>query len=189
MSIQTLAPEALDALMSSHIAEYPDFPEPGILFRDITPLLRDADALRTVIRHWASVVPADVEVIIGTEARGFVLGAPLAYELGVGFVPVRKAGKLPGTPRSRTYDLEYGTATIEIAEGALAPGVRTLVVDDLLATGGTAAATVALARELGADVLGAHFLIELSGLAGRERLGDLPVTALWSIDDEASPAS
>lgn len=175
------APEQIQALLASHIAEYPDFPEPGVLFRDITPLLRDGDALRTVIRHWAELVPADVEVVVGTEARGFVLGAPLAYELGAGFVPVRKAGKLPGTPRSRTYDLEYGTATVEIPDGALAPGTRVLVVDDLLATGGTAAATVALARESGAEVLGASFLIELQGLEGRSRLEDVDVTTVWSI--------
>jgi len=175
-------PEEIQGLLSSHIAEYPDFPQPGVLFRDITPLLRDARALRRVIEHWATIIPEQVDVIVGTEARGFVLGAPLAYEIGAGFVPVRKAGKLPGTPRSRTYDLEYGTATVEIAEGALEAGVRTLVVDDLLATGGTAAATVALARELGAEVLGASFLIELSALQGRSRLDGVPVTTVWSLE-------
>lgn len=169
------------ALLGSHIQEYPDFPEPGVLFRDITPLLRDAEALRTVIRYWVSMLPEDIEYIVGTEARGFVLGAPLAYEIGAGFVPVRKAGKLPGTPASLRYDLEYGSAEVQIQQGALPEGARTLVVDDLLATGGTAAATVELARTFGVELLGASFLIELEGLQGRDRLPDVPVTTVWSI--------
>lgn len=173
--------EQVAELMSSRIAEFPDFPEPGVLFRDITPLLADGDALRAVIAHWCSVLPADLDVIVGTEARGFVLGAPLAYELGIGFVPARKAGKLPGFPRSVSYSLEYGTATVEIAQGAISPGQRVAVVDDLLATGGTAAATAELVRDSGADLVCASFLIELQGLGGRDRLGDLPVSALWSI--------
>ncbi|MCS6712726.1 adenine phosphoribosyltransferase [Brachybacterium sp. EF45031] len=181
-------PAALDEtrlaeLMRTHIAEYPDFPQPGVLFRDITPLLRDADALHAIIRHWASLLPADVEYIVGTEARGFVLGAPLAYELGAGFVPARKAGKLPGNPRRLSYDLEYGSATVEMAEGALPAGARTVVVDDLLATGGTAAATIALVREFGAELLGASFLIELEALGGRRQLPEVNVTVVWPIPD------
>lgn len=171
----------IEALMSSHIAEFPDFPQPGVLFRDITPLLANGAALRAVIAHWRSILPEGIEYVVGTEARGFVLGAPLAYELGAGFVPVRKAGKLPGTPRSRTYSLEYGSATVEMAEGALPRGARTVVVDDLLATGGTAAATVHLVRECGAELLEATFLIELVGLGGRDRLLDVPVSTVWSI--------
>lgn len=173
--------EEITSIMSTRIAEFPDFPEPGVLFRDITPLLADGPALRAVIAHWCTLLPPDIDVVVGTEARGFVLGAPLAYELGVGFVPVRKAGKLPGHPRSVSYSLEYGTATVEIARGAIAAGQRVIIIDDLLATGGTAAATAELVRDFDAELLGASFLIELEGLGGREKLGDLPVSALWSV--------
>lgn len=170
----------IQALRTSHIAEYPDFPAPGILFRDITPLLRDPKALRTVIEHWVTLLPENIEYVIGTEARGFVLGAPLAYELGAGFVPARKAGKLPGRPHSISYDLEYGSASVEIPAQGLPAGARTLVVDDLLATGGTAAATIELARRFDVELVGASFLIELQGLKGRDRLADVPITTVWS---------
>ncbi len=183
MTVPIPTRDEIDALFTTHIAEYPDFPIPGVLFRDITPLLRDATALRTVIRHWVSVLPENIEYIVGTEARGFVLGAPLAYELGAGFVPARKAGKLPGNPAGLVYDLEYGTAEIQLPESSLPAGARTLVVDDLLATGGTAAATVELTRRFGVELLGASFLIELEGLGGRDRLPDVPLTTLWSIPD------
>ena len=173
----------IDALLHSHISEHPDFPIPGVLFRDITPLLRDAAALRTVIRHWSTLIPEDVDVIIGTEARGFVLGAPLAYEIGAGFVPVRKAGKLPGEPAGLTYDLEYGSARIEIPQDSFPAGALVLMVDDLLATGGTAAATLELARRFDVDVLGATFLIELVGLGGRDRLPGTEITTIWRIED------
>lgn len=172
--------EQIDAIRRSHIEEFPDFPSPGVLFRDITPLLRDAEAMRRVISYWRTLIPEDVEYVVGTEARGFVLGAPLAYEIGAGFVPVRKAGKLPGDPATLSYDLEYGSATIQIPRGALHPGARTLVVDDLLATGGTAAATVELVRSFDAELLGTSFLIELVGLGGRDRLPDVPVSTVWS---------
>lgn len=174
--------ERIAALRGSHIAEYPDFPSPGVLFRDITPLLRDAVALRDVIHHWTALVPPDVEYVVGTEARGFVLGAPLAYELGAGFVPVRKAGKLPGRPAGLRYDLEYGSAEIQIPEDSLPTGARTLVIDDLLATGGTAAATIELTRRFDVELLGATFLIELAGLGGRRRLPDVPVSTIWTMD-------
>lgn len=170
----------IEAIRSSHVREYPDFPVPGVLFRDITPVLRDAGVMRDVIRHWATLLPQDVEYIVGTEARGFVFGAPLAYEIGAGFIPVRKAGKLPGDPASLSYDLEYGSAVIQIPEDSLPAGARTVVVDDLLATGGTAAATVELTRSFGAEVLEASFLIELQGLEGRDRLPDIPVSSVWS---------
>lgn len=173
--------EQLDALRRSHIAEYPDFPQPGVLFRDIAPLLRDAAALRTVIRHWITLLPENIEFVVGTEARGFVLGAPLAYELGAGFIPARKAGKLPGTPASLKYDLEYGSAELQIPEKSLPRGARTVIVDDLLATGGTAAATVELTRRFDVDLLSASFLIELEGLGGRDKLPDVPLSAVWSI--------
>ena len=171
----------IDALRRTHIAEYPDFPTPGVLFRDITPLLRDAKALRTVIQHWISTLPEGIEYVVGTEARGFVLGAPLAYEIGAGFIPVRKAGKLPGSPATLSYDPEYGSATVQIPEDSLPAGARTLVVDDLLATGGTAAATVALVRQFDVELLGATFLLELEGLRGRDLLTGLPVSAVWTI--------
>lgn len=173
--------DEIEALRGTHIAEYPDFPQPGVLFRDITPLLRDAAALRKVIRYWISLLPEGIEYVVGTEARGFVLGAPLAYELGAGFIPVRKAGKLPGTPASLSYDLEYGSAVVEIPEGSLPAGARTLVVDDLLATGGTAAATVELTRQFDVDLVGASFLIELEGLNGRALLPDVALSTVWSI--------
>ena len=173
--------EQIRALLDTHIAEYPDFPAPGVLFRDITPLLRDAAAMRSVIRYWTTLIPEDVEYVVGTEARGFVLGAPLAYEIGAGFIPVRKAGKLPGSPASLRYDLEYGSAEIQIPENSLPAGARTLIVDDLLATGGTAAATVELTRRFDAEVLGASFLIELEGLGGRDQLPEVPLSTVWNI--------
>lgn len=173
----------IETLRSTHIAGYPDFPTPGVLFRDITPLLRDANALRRVIRYWTTLLPEGIEYIVGTEARGFVLGAPLAYELGAGFIPVRKAGKLPGRPAGLKYELEYGSAEIQIPENSLPSGARTLVLDDLLATGGTAAATVELTRRFDVELLGASFLIELEGLGGRDLLPDVPLTTVWSIPD------
>lgn len=173
----------VDSLLRSHISEHPDFPIPGVLFRDITPLLRDPAALRTVIRHWATLIPEDVDCIVGTEARGFVLGAPLAYEIGAGFVPARKAGKLPGDPAGLTYDLEYGSARIEIPQDSFPAGARVLMVDDLLATGGTAAATLELTRRFDVEVLGASFLLELVGLGGRDRLPGTEISTVWRIED------
>ena len=183
MTSTDLRPTAaqIDALRRSHIAEYPDFPQPGVLFRDITPLLRDAAALRTVIRHWITLLPGSIDFVVGTEARGFVLGAPLAYELGAGFIPARKVGKLPGAPASLKYDLEYGSAELQLPENSLPHGARTVVVDDLLATVCTADATVELTRRFDVDLLGASFLIELEGLGGREKLPDVPLSAVWSI--------
>jgi adenine phosphoribosyltransferase len=174
-------PARIEALRSTHIAEYPDFPTPGVLFRDITPLLRDAAALREVIQYWITLLPEGIEYVVGTEARGFVLGAPLAYELGAGFIPVRKAGKLPGRPAGLRYDLEYGSAEIQIPEDSLPAGARTLVVDDLLATGGTAAATIELVRRFDVELLGASFLLELEALGGREQLPGVPLSTVWSI--------
>lgn len=176
-------PARIQELRRTHIGEYPDFPTPGVLFRDITPLLRDAAALREVIRYWITLLPEGIEYVVGTEARGFVLGAPLAYELGAGFIPVRKAGKLPGRPAGLKYDLEYGSAEIQIPEDSLPAGARTLVVDDLLATGGTAAATIELARRFDVELLGASFLLELESLGGREKLPGVPLSVVWSIDD------
>lgn len=179
--LATTCPPDIAAIEHSHIDLFPDFPEKGVLFRDITPLLRDPEAMTKVIKYWASTVPHDVDLIVGTEARGFVLGAPLAYEMGLGFVPVRKAGKLPGTPSKLEYTLEYGTAAIEIAQNAIPEGATVLMLDDLLATGGTARATIELVESLGAKVAAASFLIELEGLGGREKLGDVPLHTVWSI--------
>jgi len=154
------------------IRDVPDFPKPGILFRDVTPLLGDRDALRGAVRGLAEPFRADgVAQVLGIESRGFVLGAPVAIELGAGLVLVRKQGKLPWQTRRVTYDLEYGTDTVEMHSDAVKPGQKVLIVDDLIATGGTAAAAVRLAREAGASVVGCSFLVELAGLGGRARLG------------------
>jgi adenine phosphoribosyltransferase len=161
------------------IRAVPDFPLPGILFRDVTPLLRDPSGLRQVTDalalRWGG---AGVEVVAGVESRGFVFGAPLAMALGVGFVPVRKPGKLPAERISRQYALEYGSNTLELHRDAVDHGQRVLLVDDLLATGGTAKATVELIEELGGTVVGAAFVIELSFLDGRKALDGYDVDAL-----------
>ncbi|WP_419850377.1 adenine phosphoribosyltransferase [Candidatus Poriferisocius sp.] len=167
----------------SLIRDVPDFPTPGIMFKDITPLLDDADAFR-----WAADELADrfrdtpADRVVGVEARGFILGAAVAYRLGLGFVPVRKSGKLPYRTRSVDYELEYGTASLEVHTDAFAPGQRALVVDDVLATGGTAAAAVELVDSGGAEVAGVGFLIELGFLGGREKIvvdADCPVISLF----------
>ena len=164
---------AIEAL----IRAIPDFPIPGILFRDITPLLADAGGFHAAIDLFVERFRNEkIDVIVAMEARGYVFGAPLAYALGTGFVPVRKPGKLPGTKYVESYALEYGTNSLEIHDDAMGPGKRVLVVDDLLATGGTAAATARLLQKLGAEVVGFAFLIELEALGGRAALGDREVT-------------
>ena len=153
------------------IRDIPDFPTPGVMFRDITPVLRDARALREVISSMTdSVRPMKPDVIVGIESRGFLLGAPVAIELGVGLVPVRKKGKLPWETVSAEYALEYGDNVVEIHRDAIEPGMRVAIVDDLLATGGTAKAAVDLVEELGGKVVGVSFLIELTFLNGRKAL-------------------
>jgi len=160
------------------IRAIPDFPIPGILFRDITPLLADPRGFKATVDLFVDRYrDSKLDHIVGIEARGYMLGAPLAYALGVGFVPVRKPGKLPGLKHSEEYALEYGTNTLEIHADAFKPRERVLIVDDLLATGGTAAATLRLVGKLGADVVGLAFLIELPGLGGRAALGTVPVKA------------
>jgi len=162
------------------IHDIPDYPMPGILFRDITPLLADPAAFAQALSVMASPWTADeIDVVVGVEARGFILAAPIALELHAGFVPVRKAGKLPGATRAVAYDLEYGQAVLEISENAIEPGARVLVVDDVLATGGTVAATIQLLRDGGAEVVGVGMLMELTGLRGRDRLAGVPVHALF----------
>lgn len=160
------------------VRDIPDFPKPGILFRDITPLLADGPGLREAVRSMAEPFRGRVDRVLGIESRGFILGAPVAVELGVGLAIVRKPGKLPGDTLAMSYALEYGTDSLEIHADALDRGSRVLVVDDLLATGGTAAAAADLVRQLGATVVACAFLIELAGLGGRERLGATPVHAV-----------
>lgn len=158
--------------LTSLIRDIPDFPKPGILFKDITPLLADARGFRVAIDRLAEpFVGQHVDKVVGIESRGFFLGGPLALALGAGLVIVRKKGKLPWKTREVTYELEYGTDTVEMHVDAVAPGQRVLVVDDLVATGGTAAATVKLIREAGGEVVACTFLVELGALEGRSKLG------------------
>ncbi|MFN2608381.1 MAG: adenine phosphoribosyltransferase [Acidimicrobiales bacterium] len=165
--------------LADHIRDIPDFPRPGIVFRDITPLLADPPAFRiTVDALVAEIGERRVDKVVGIEARGFILAAPVAYLLGAGFVPVRKAAKLPGPVEGETYALEYGTDRLEIHTDAVAPGEAVLIVDDVLATGGTAAAAVRLVEKLGAGVAGLAFVIELDPLGGRSRLGGYDAVSL-----------
>ncbi len=157
--------------LTAHIRAVPDFPKPGILFRDITPLLAEPTAFMAAIDRLAGPWQADgIDAVAAVEARGFLFAGPLAMKLGVGIIPVRKPGKLPAETISYRYDLEYGSDTLEMHRGILAPGARVLVVDDVLATGGTAEACVRLIEAAGATVAGCSFLVELGGLGGRERL-------------------
>jgi adenine phosphoribosyltransferase len=157
--------------LKGFVRDIPDFPRPGIVFKDITPLLLDATALDQAVSELAALArPLSVDLVVAAEARGFILGAALARELGVGFVPARKPGKLPSETVSAEYVLEYGIDALEMHADALAGGIRVLVHDDLLATGGTAAAVCKLVEELGAVVAGCAFLVELSFLGGRPRL-------------------
>lgn len=161
------------------IRDVPDFPLPGILFRDVTPLLRSPGGLRQVVDSLAGrLESANVDAVAGVESRGFLFGAPLAVALGVGFIPIRKPGKLPAEKVSREYALEYGTNTLEIHRDAVRPGERVVVVDDLLATGGTAQAAASLVRELGGEVAELAFVVELAFLQGRARLAEYPVHSL-----------
>jgi adenine phosphoribosyltransferase len=164
-------------LLLSLIRDVPDYPQPGVVFKDITPLLADGEAFSKAVAALA-VGHDRIDKVAGIEARGFILAAPVACLLGVGFVPVRKQGKLPAARRSQTYQLEYGTATLEVHEDAFAPGDQVLIVDDVLATGGTAAATADLIRRSGAVVAAAAVMLELGFLGGRTRLADLDVRSL-----------
>ena len=161
------------------IRDVPDFPKPGILFRDITPLLSAPEGLRAVVEPLAARYrDSGVTKIVAIESRGFIFGAALALELGIGFVPVRKKGKLPHVCRAETYDLEYGSDTVEIHADALNTGERVVIVDDVIATGGTLAAACRLVAALGAEVHEAACVIELTFLPGREQLGGVPFHAL-----------
>ena len=163
-----------------HIRDVPDFPKQGILFKDIMPLLRSPGAYRAAIETLASRVPKP-DAVVAIESRGFLFGAPLALHWNVPLVPARKFGKLPGKTVRQVYSLEYGEDTLELHADALQPGWKTVVVDDLLATGGTALATVQLVRQLKAEVSAVLFLIELLGLGGREKLAPVPCHALLSL--------
>jgi adenine phosphoribosyltransferase len=157
--------------LKERIRHVPDFPKPGILFYDITTLMKEPAGFRAAVDAMATpYMGAGVDLVVGIESRGFIFGAAVADRIGAGFAPVRKLGKLPHTTRRATYDLEYGSDSLEIHEDAIEAGQKVLVVDDLLATGGTAAATVGLVRSLGADVVGVQFLIELVALGGRAKL-------------------
>jgi adenine phosphoribosyltransferase len=165
------------------VRDVPDFPKPGIIFKDVTPLWADASAFRfsidAIADHYAGV---EIDRVVGIEARGFILAAPVAYRFGAGFVPVRKPGKLPAEIASESYELEYGTDTLEIHRDGILAGQRVLVVDDVLATGGTAAATVRLVEGLGGSVIGLGFLLELGFLRGRERLTDYELVSLITFE-------
>jgi adenine phosphoribosyltransferase len=170
------------AWLSSLIRVVPDYPQPGILFRDIMPLLQHAEALRLSVDALAARYRGTaLDQVVGIESRGFIFGTPLAYLLGTGFVAVRKQGKLPGATIAIEYALEYGTNVLEMQADAVRPGQRVLVVDDLLATGGTTEGTVRLVESLGARVMGLAFLVELVALHGRDRLPDRDVFALLAL--------
>ena len=167
--------------LKSLIRDIPDFPQPGILFRDITTLLKDPQGLRLTIDRLAEKCQAAnlaPDYVVGMESRGFIFATPMAYIMNAGFVPVRKPGKLPAPIYSATYDLEYGTDRLEIHQDAIAPNSKVLIVDDLLATGGTAGATVKLLKQLDVEVIGCAFVIELLALEGRTKLSNIPIINL-----------
>jgi adenine phosphoribosyltransferase len=162
----------------AHIRDVPDFPKPGIIFKDITPMVANGEAFTSAVAELARMVSSDVDAVVGIEARGFIFGAALAQQLGLGLVTVRKPGKLPAEVHSVEYELEYGVDRLEIHRDALSSGHKVVVVDDLLATGGTAAATVKLVRQLGAEVDACLFVIELGFLHGRRALPDVKTHSL-----------
>lgn len=168
--------------LKSHIRSVPDYPKPGILFYDISPMLAHPDAWAVAMGRMAQIVRGfEADLLVGIESRGFLVAAPLALKLGTGFAMVRKKGKLPGKTVRYSYDLEYGSDTVEVLADLIKPGQRVVVVDDLLATGGTMNAAIHLLRQVGADVRGAAFLIELDFLGGRKKL-DVPVASLLSYE-------
>lgn len=189
-AVDASAAQAHDAYLAEHLDELirdiPDFPQPGVVFKDITPLLADHDGFSAVIDVLARAGRDEdgavvVDKVVGMEARGFILAAPVALALGAGFVPVRKAGKLPADTHSVGYDLEYGSATLELHQDSIRPGERVLLVDDVLATGGTVAATAQLVEACGGVVHKVAVLMELSFLPGRATVGDVPVSAIRTI--------
>lgn len=173
-------PASLTQLVLDHIREIPDFPEPGVLFRDITPLLADGTAFGALVEGLASHYQGRVDAVAGLESRGFILAAPLAVRLGTGMLTIRKGGKLPGPVIGQDYSLEYGTARMELRPDSVRPGDRVLVIDDVLATGGTARASMDLIERAGAKVEAACMLLELKDLGGRERLAGTQVDSVVS---------
>ncbi|MDY5584983.1 MAG: adenine phosphoribosyltransferase [Arcanobacterium sp.] len=172
-------PQDVVDLVASHVREVHDFPAPGVLFRDITPLIADAQAFRALIKILAEHYRGKVDAVAGLESRGFILAAPLAVELGIGMLTVRKAGRLPGPTVGVDYDLEYGSARMELQPFTVEDGMRVLVIDDVLATGGTAAAAFDLIKQAGGNPVGLCVLLELLDLGGREALGvDVPVESV-----------
>ncbi|MCC6495676.1 MAG: adenine phosphoribosyltransferase [Propionibacteriaceae bacterium] len=163
------------ALIASLIRDIPDFPKPGVLFKDITPLLASPSGYRAAVTELAASAPAGIDVVVGMEARGFIFAGPVALELGAGFVPVRKPGKLPGDVYTQTFSLEYGDETLAVHTDAIMPGSRVLVIDDVLATGGTVGATAALIHRLGAELVHVSVLLELSFLGGRKHLNGVGI--------------
>lgn len=192
--MSVLGPDApLDELIASLTVDVPDHPEPGILFRDLTPVFADGAAFRRMVEGLAAPASSDpraaavaggagpdFDVVVGVEARGFLLAAAVALDAGVGVVPVRKAGKLPRERIAADYELEYGTATLELHSDSIRPGARVLVVDDVLATGGTLGAAIALVEQLGGIVAAVSVVVELAALGGRQRLAPHTVHALWT---------
>jgi adenine phosphoribosyltransferase len=172
-----------DSLIEKYIRDIPDFPKPGIVFKDITPLLQSPEGLKESIAGLqAAVDPSTYDVICGIESRGFIFGTALALATGKGFIPIRKPGKLPYKKISETYELEYGSDTVEIHEDAVTKGQRVLMVDDLLATGGTMAAALTLVRRIGGEICACAFVIELGFLGGREKLGDVEIHSLMNVE-------
>ncbi|MEY9963885.1 adenine phosphoribosyltransferase [Streptacidiphilus sp. MAP12-16] len=181
-----MSTDDLAALLAARIRDVPDYPKPGVVFKDIAPLLADAEGFGALVDHLAERAKAlGATKIVGLEARGFILAAPAAYAAGAGFVPVRKEGKLPGACHRQAYELEYGSAVIEVQCDAFVPGERVLVVDDVLATGGTVEASLDLVRRAGAELAGVVVLMELGFLGGRARLaahlGDAPLEAVIAV--------
>ena len=169
--------------IEEYVRSIPDFPEPGIIFRDITSVLQDADGLQLAIDSMIKLLDGvDFDVVAGTESRGFIFGVPIAYEMHKPFVPVRKKGKLPCETISQSYDLEYGQATIEMHKDSIKPGQKVVIVDDLIATGGTVEACIKMIERLGGEVVKVIFLMELKGLKGRERLKGYDVASVISYE-------
>lgn len=173
--------ESNRALVASLIRDVADFPKPGVVFKDITPLLASPDGFAAAINELVTTAPRDVDVVVGMEARGFVFAAPVALALGAGFVPVRKPGKLPMPSYSETFALEYGSETLTVHQDAIHPGARVLIVDDVLATGGTVAATANLLDKLGVDVVGVSVLMELGFLDGSAKLAEQGLPAVKAL--------
>ncbi len=168
-------------LISALVADVPDFPREGVVFKDITPLLGSPAGFQAAITELVTSAPRDIDMVVGMEARGFIFAAPVALALGAGFVPVRKPGKLPGETISESFELEYGFETLTMHRNALRQGARVLVVDDVLATGGTIGATAALLRQMGAELVHVSVLMELTFLGGRERLAEAGIDSLTSV--------